>query len=149
MQQEQFTEIREVRVNYLPTAVKRFPINRPTHVAEFVRSVLPDNSREHFVALYLDGSHYVASYSVISTGLANFTTVHPREVFQRAVVSGACAVAFAHNHPSESTEPSREDQATTERLRKAGEILGIKVLDHVIVTDKEHLSMAAEGWRAL
>ena len=125
--------IREVRVNYVPTIVQPFDIRSPEHVATFFRAVAVDNSREQFMAMYLDSSHIVACYSLISIGSANHAVVNSREVFQRAVLLGATAMAMAHNHPSNRLEPSEEDIAVTKRLQEAGEILGIKLQNHVIV----------------
>lgn len=143
----QDTFIREARVNYLHCDHAMFKINSPADVANFVRSVLTDNSREHFVALYLNGQHQVAAYSIVSIGTANQAPVAPREVFQRAVLTGAISIVVAHNHPSESTVPSHEDRAVTTRLREAGELLGIKVLDHLIVTNSAFVSMKEyDGW---
>ncbi len=143
----QDTFIREARVNYLHCDHAMFKINSPADAADFVRSILTDNSREHFVALYLNGQHQVAAYSIVSIGTANQAPVSPREVFQRAVLTGAISIVVAHNHPSESTVPSHEDRAVTTRLREAGELLGIKVLDHVIVTNSAFLSMKEyDGW---
>jgi hypothetical protein len=110
-----------------------FTIKGPNDVADFVRSVLTDNSREHCVALYLDGAHQVVSYSIISIGTANMSVVHPREVFQRAILAGAISIIIAHNHPSGVLTPSDEDHKVTQRLKDAGEILGIKLLDHLIL----------------
>ena len=137
--------IREVRVNYVATSTKPFRISGPEDVANFVRSILNDNSREHFVALYLDGSHRVASYSIVSIGSANQALVHPREVFQRAVLVGATAIAIAHNHPSGDITPSSEDRNVTVKIRDAGKILGITVLDHVIITDTAHHSLREDS----
>lgn len=143
----QDTFIREARVNYLHCDHAMFKINSPADAADFVRSILTDNSREHFVALYLNGQHQVAAYSIVSIGTANQAPVAPREVFQRAVLTGAISIVVAHNHPSESTVPSHEDRAVTTRLREAGELLGIKILDHVIVTNSAFLSMKEyDGW---
>ncbi len=135
------TFIREVRVNYVPTATRLFAVQCPHDVAAFVRSVLIDNSREHFVALYLDGAHQISSYSVISIGSANMTCVQPRDVFQRAIISGAVALAIAHNHPSGDLTPSKEDLGVTNRLKDAGELLGIRLLDHLIVTTTAFFSI--------
>ena len=96
-------------------------------------SVLLDNSREQFIALYLDAAHHVASYSIVSVGTANQATIHAREVFQRAILAGAIAIIVAHNHPSDNVEPSNDDIAVTNRLKDAGTLLGITLLDHVIV----------------
>ena len=117
-------------------------IQGPDHVAQFVRSILTDNSREHFVALYLDGANQVVSYSIISIGTANMSIVHPREVFQRAILAGAVSIVVAHN-PSGILTPSQEDIEVT-RLEKAGDILAIKMLDHVIVTNVAHHSIRSE-----
>ncbi len=138
------TFIREVRVNYIPTTTRPFPIRCPDDVAAFVRSVLIDNSREHLVALYLDGAHQVSSYSLISVGSANSAVVHPREVFQRAIVSGAVALAIAHNHPSGELTPSKDDLGVTRRLEEAGDLLGIRLLDHLIVTATAYFSIQLE-----
>lgn len=140
----QDTFIREARVNYLHCEHVMFKISCPADVANFVRSILTDNSREHFVALYLDGQNQVAAYSIVSIGSANSAPVAPREVFQRAVLTGAISIVLAHNHPSGSTIPSSDDRAVTRRLREAGELLGIKILDHLIVTNSAFLSLKEE-----
>lgn len=127
--------IREVRVNYVTSDKPRSRVSGAVDIADFVRSVLIDNSREQFVAIYLDGSHSAISFSIISIGIANQTLIHPREVFQRAILVGATAMAVAHNHPSGSLEPSTEDISVTIRLKEAGMLLGIQLLDHVIVSD--------------
>jgi DNA repair protein RadC len=75
--------------------------------------------------------------------------VHPREVFAAAVREGAAAVVVAHNHPSGDPTPSREDRAITERLRRAGELLGIELLDHVVVGDERAYSFAEDGFVSL
>ena len=136
--------IREVRVNYLPTTKEPFKILGPSDVATFVRSILTDNSREHFVSLYLDGAHRVVSYSIISIGTANTSLVHPREVFQRAISTGAVAIIISHNHPSGSLQPSKEDDRVTATIKEAGVLLGITLLDHVIVTEESSFSYKDE-----
>jgi DNA repair protein RadC len=135
------TYIREVRVNYVTSDKRISKVGGPSDVADFVRSVLIDNSREQFVALYLDAANCVVSYSVITIGTANQTLFHPREIFQRAVLVGAIALAVAHNHPSGEVEPSKEDIYATHRLKEAGFLLGIKFLDHVIVSDHSFTSL--------
>jgi len=132
--------IREVRINYLLSDQPRTKVSGPNDIAEFVRTVMVDNSREQFIAMYFDAAHCIAAYSIITIGTANQSLIHPREVFQRAILVGATAFAVAHNHPSGSTSPSKEDINVTKRLREAGLLLGIEMLDHVIVTDKTHVS---------
>ena len=139
------TFIRETRVNYLPSEHTMFKIVNSADVATFVRSILTDNSREHFVAMYLDSLHRVAANSIISIGTANMAPAAPREVFQRAILSGAIAIVVAHNHPSGSPHPSDDDRAVTRRLHESGNLLGIRLLDHVIVADVSHYSFSEQG----
>lgn len=139
------TYIREVRATYHMTETQPFIIQGPDHVAQFVRSILTDNSREHFVALCLDGANQVVSYSIISIGTANMSVVHPREVFQRAILAGAVSIVVAHNHPSGILTPSQEDIKVTQRLKDAGEILAIRLLDHLVITDVTHRSIINES----
>ena len=133
--------IREVNVNYRTTIEKRINITNSIQVAEFVRSILTDNSREHCIALFLDGSSKIASYSIISIGGANSAPFAPRELFQRAVLVGAISIVLVHNHPSGSLTASEADRAVTMRLKEAGELMGIAILDHVIVTDQDSISL--------
>jgi len=83
--------------------------------------------------MMLDGKNRITTIHVVSEGSLNQSIVHPRETFKSAILANAAAVILAHNHPSGDTTPSREDREITRRLREAGDILGIKVLDHVIV----------------
>lgn len=135
---------REVNINYV-RSLNTPIITSPLGVSAFLREVAPNNSQEHLLALYLDGAHQPIGFSVIATGSAAGCSFHPRDVFQRAVMLGAFSIILAHNHPSGSLQVSREDRAATERLRKAGTILGIKVLDHIIFTDDGHLSFYESG----
>jgi DNA repair protein RadC len=135
------TFIREVRAKYHATGTDRLKIGGPGDVAAFVRSVLPDNSREHFVALCLDGYHQVAGYSVVASGTAERYIAHPREVLQRAILSGAVSMIVAHNHPSGDTTPNDDDLHVTRRLLEAAELVGIPLLDHVILSDLTHESI--------
>ena len=139
------TFIRETRVSYIHSQQVLFKIRSASDVATFVRSVLTDNSREHFVAMFLDAMHQVTAYSIVSIGTANYAVVTPREVYQRAIVAGSIAIAVAHNHPSGSPVPSDEDHRVTKRLFESGVLLGIKLLDHVVVTDHEHYSFSENG----
>jgi len=89
--------------------------------------------KECFVSITLDGGHKIIGVYVVSQGLVNRTLVHPREVFRPAIADNATAVIIAHNHPSGNLTPSVEDRDVTRRMKQAGDILGIKVLDHIIV----------------
>jgi DNA repair protein RadC len=137
--------VREVRINYHGPKRKIFKVIRESKdAAEIIKRLLPDNSREHFIGLYLNGAHEVIAYSIIATGTANACPVHPREIFQSAILSGAVSILVAHNHPSGSVEPSSADRSVTHNLKEAGELLNIKMLDHLIVTDTGHYSFKTE-----
>jgi DNA repair protein RadC len=103
--------------------------------------VIGNDAREHFLVLMLDGRHRPIAYQTVSIGTATASLVHPREVFQAAVGLGACGVIVAHNHPSGDPSPSREDRDVTQRLIKAGEVLGIRLLDSVVIGERAYVSM--------
>lgn len=92
--------------------------------------------REHFVAFYLNARQQVIVREVISVGTLSASLVHPREVFKPAILNNAAGLVVAHNHPSGDTTPSAEDKTATRRLKQAGELLGIPLLDHVIVAPR-------------
>jgi len=95
-------------------------------------------SQEHFVVLTLDGANRLIEKRVITIGTINASLVHPREVFADAITDRAAGIVVAHNHPGGTLEPSGPDIVTTKRLRAAGELLGIRLLDHIIVTATGH-----------
>lgn len=131
------TAVREVVIKYRgPCFSERPGISDQRNAATFLKKVLPDNSREHFVTIYLDGAHTVIGYSLL-TGVATSCVVHPREVFQPAILLGAVAVLICHNHPSGNIHPSEEDNKITRQLVSSAEILGLKLLDHIILGDSD------------
>ena len=101
--------------------------------------------QEHFIILNLNTANEVISQNVVSIGTVNRTIVHPREVFRKAIEENATAIFICHNHPSGSMKPSEEDKQITERLRDAGEILGISVIDHLIVSKDSYFSFDEAG----
>jgi len=112
------------------------------HIMKVLGKMDPiDTGKEHFWVIHLNGRNTVISVDLVAVGCATASLVHPREVFRRAVTLGSIAVIFSHNHPSGDPTPSPEDQRLTERLVEAGNILGIKVLDHVIVGTEGYISM--------
>jgi DNA repair protein RadC len=125
--------IREVAIRYVG-ARRRVgeKIASPVEAARYFRRRIHDDAREHFVALYLDGRHRAIADAIVSIGTATASLVHPREVFQPAIGLGACALLIGHSHPSGDVTPSREDIEVTERLVRAGRILGIPLLDHIV-----------------
>ena len=101
--------------------------------------------QELLLVVPLNGAHEAMETIVATMGLLNRTIVHPREVFSEAIRRRAAAIAIAHNHPSGNVDPSEEDKDVTKRLVKAGEILGVKVLDHVIFTNEKYYSFLEHG----
>lgn len=95
-------------------------------------SYLGDRKQEHFICISLNGAHEVIATRVVTIGLVNATQVHPREVFSDPICDRASAIIVAHNHPSGQLEPSSADMTVTRNLKEAGELLGIKLLDHII-----------------
>ena len=93
-----------------------------------------DRKQEQFIVVSLNGAHEIIAIRVVSIGTLTKTIIHPREVFSDPIADRAAAIIIAHNHPSGNTEPSDEDILITERLTKAGTILGIPVLDHLILS---------------
>ncbi|MDC7226714.1 MAG: DNA repair protein RadC [Spirochaetales bacterium] len=101
--------------------------------------------KEHFLCISLNGAHEVIAVRVVSIGTLNRTLVHPREVFTDPLADTANGIICAHNHPSGNTEPSREDIELTERLREAGILLGINLLDHLIISETGYYSFLENG----
>lgn len=100
-----------------------------------------DSQKEQLRGLYLNARHQVIHDEVISIGSLTSSIIHPREVFQPAIERGAVAVIIAHNHPSGRLEPTMADIAVTEQLIAAGEILGIDLLDHLVITGSQYASV--------
>jgi DNA repair protein RadC len=112
---------------------------KPKDVFEALKDIR-SRKKEHFVIFYLDTRNQEINREVISIGSLNANLVHPREVFEPAIKNLAAQIILAHNHPSGSLEPSKDDVEITKRLVESGKILGIEVLDHVIVSSESFLS---------
>ncbi len=103
------------------------------------------SKREQLIALYLDTRNREIQREIISIGTINANLIHPREVFEPAVKNLAASIIIVHNHPSEDTEPSKDDLAITDQLVRAGKIMGIEIIDHIIVSESEYYSFADHG----
>jgi len=134
-------KVEEEVSNYL-RAGSRF--TAPAQVFETFKYLMQE-TKEHFTTLHLDGKNRIVCMDVVSIGSLNQSIVHPREVFKTACLSNAAAVILVHQHPSGDPNPSREDMEITRRLKEAGEIMGIRVLDHIIVGDGEYVSFVERG----
>ena len=119
---------------------KTVQITHPSDVYELLKNYIRKR-QEYFIVLTLDGNHNVVSVRIVSIGLMNKSIVHPREVFIHAIKDNACAIIAAHNHPSNNTVPSDEDLDTTRRLHEAGEIIGIKLIDSIVIGKSGYYSL--------
>lgn len=141
---------RRVRLSLVREQAGRpYALRHAGDVVGLLRTFLADDPRERFAVVYLDGRHQPIAVHDATTGTAGSCPVHPREVFGPAVALSANAIIVAHNHPSGDPTPSAEDRAVTERLRAAGELLGIELLDHVVIGDERFFSFAEEAMRPL
>ena len=128
-----------------PQSERKIAIKTPEDVLSQIRSQLKGKTKEHFLALLLNTRNQLIRVAPISIGSLDTSIAHPREAFKEAIAASAASIIFAHNHPSGDPQPSEEDIKLTKRLVEAGEIIGIEVLDHIIVCDKEYLSLKAKG----
>jgi DNA repair protein RadC len=120
-------------------------ISAPSDIASSLMIKYGSKKAESFIVVTLDGGHNVIRIKEVTKGILNRCIVHPREIFYEAVKDRACSIIVAHNHPSGNLEPSREDKNVTERLKEAGVILGIELLDHIIVSSVGYYSFLEEG----
>lgn len=123
----------------------RISLTTPREVADYLRERLGRESKEHFVSLMLNSHNGLIKVNDISIGTINESLVHPREVFEPAIRHSAAYIIVAHNHPSGNLDPSIEDVKLTHRLISVGELIGITVLDHLIISFKGHVSLKEKG----
>ncbi|MEX5213380.1 MAG: JAB domain-containing protein [Nitrospiraceae bacterium] len=122
------------------------PVRTSVGAASLLRPCFEALDREQFVICGLDAKHGIIGVNVVSIGSLTMSLVHPREVFKPLILMNAYACLCAHNHPSGDITPSPEDRALTSRLRSAGELLGITLLDHLILTEERMYSFADHDW---
>lgn len=133
------------RLAEAPNAAEEFVVTRARDVFDRLRGHFLDRQKEQFLCLLLNTKNKVLRQVAISEGTLNQSLVHPREAFQEAIRDGASAVIFVHNHPSGDPSPSRDDRAITARLVQTGDIVGIRVMDHIIIGRQEFFSFADSG----
>ena len=122
-------------------------ISCPKDIYEVLTKVcrIQCNAEEVFILITLNTKNIVTGYFEVHRGTINTSLVHPREVFKRALLNNASNIMVAHNHPSGDPNPSKEDIQITERLKEAGNLLGINLLDHIIVGDDKYISLKEKG----
>lgn len=120
-------------------------IRSPRDAADQVMEELRYLQKEHFVCLFLNTKNHIIAQETLSVGSLNASIVHPREVFRAAIKCSSASIVCVHNHPSGDPSPSPEDIRMTDRLCRAGEIVGIDVLDHIVIGDGSFVSLKEQG----
>ncbi len=133
------------RTNKLKKVGNRIKIKTAEDVFNYFVDKLQDKKKEHFYALYLDTKNQIIDEQEVSVGILNASLIHPREVFNPAIKASANSLILVHNHPSGDNSPSKEDETVTKMLYNAGDLLGIKVLDHVIIGKDSFTSLKEKG----
>ncbi len=116
-------------------------VQSPEDLVSVARALIGDSDREVMAVIYLNHKHKVQAIERVATGTLSSVVVHPREVFKGALLANASAIAMVHNHPSGDPTPSEDDRELTKRVMQAGEILGIRVLDHIVLGEDKHVSL--------
>ena len=128
------------RINNTVDYFKGVKLNNVELVYNYYKDKIGSKKQEHFYAVYLDNQKKILGDKLLFIGTINYSIVHPREVFKEAYNLSASSVILVHNHPGNNPLPSNQDIETTNNLVKVGEILGIKVVDHVIVCENNYYS---------
>ena len=137
-----FVRVRLVREREIPYAMEE--IDGPEKVAAFTKKFLAGADREYLLVLSMDNIGKLAAIEVVSIGTVNTALAEPREIFKHAILANAAGIVMVHNHTSGRCVPSDEDMETTKRIEKAGKLLGIPLMDHIIVGDG-YFSFRIEG----
>jgi DNA repair protein RadC len=135
--------VRELQVLFKPTRFKSpATIGSPQDVLSFLRPMLKNQPRERLISIALHSGNQVVGFEIVSQGTANTSLAYASEVFKAVLLTNSTAFILAHNHPSGNCEPSLEDRQIAERISKAAELIGIKLLDFLIVTEDSFYSFA-------
>lgn len=121
-------------------------LTSPDLVRNYLSAQLRHRHQEVFAVLFLDNQHRLLAYEELFFGTIDGASVHPREVVRKAIAHNAAAMILAHNHPSGVAEPSQSDRRITERLQQALDLIDVRVLDHMVVGNKEVISFAERGF---
>lgn len=132
------------RMNRKVASIIGTKLNTPLKIFEFYKSKINDN-QEEFYCIYLDASKKVIEEKLLFIGTANYSLVHPRDIFKEAYLLNATGIICVHNHPSGEVKPSTEDINLTIRLKEIGVLLGIRIIDHIIIGDEKYYSFLENG----
>ncbi|MFS0688975.1 DNA repair protein RadC [Sporosarcina sp. 179-K 8C2 HS] len=127
-------------------ADSRYVIRSPEDAAAYMMAEMTNLTQEHFVVIFLNVKNEVLHKKTIFIGSLNSSIVHPREVYKEAVKHSAASIICFHNHPSGRPDPSPEDIEVTKRLAKAGSVMGVELIDHVVIGDHQFISLKEKGY---
>lgn len=133
------------RINQKFNNINQLKIVDSTSVFEYYKGVLEDKKQENFYCVYLDTKNNIIKDKLLFVGTINESLVHPREIFKEAYLLSASSIICIHNHPSGNVSPSKNDIIITEQLKQVGNVLGIKVLDHLIIGKEGYYSFMDNG----
>ena len=158
MNEEKYQELKKTIMNIPVSYLKRLEkdlhiqlikesksVHNPESVYHNYLYKYRNKKQEHFIVLLLDCKNKIIKTHVATVGLLNSTQIHPREVFIEAIKRYSASIIIAHNHPSGNNDPSQEDLEITKKIKEAGEIMGIPVLDHVVFSKAGYYSMRENG----
>lgn len=126
--------IREIALSYPKRHESLKIISGQEDAAEFLKTLIGNAVKEHFVVLHLDTKNQLVSYSIATVGTVDASLIHPRETFGPALMANASSIIIGHNHPSGQLDASSQDHAVTRKLKEVGELLGIHLHDSLIVS---------------
>ena len=128
------------RINKSVDSLINIKANNPSIIFEYYKELLKYKKQEYFYAIYLNTKNRIIKDKLLYIGTINYSVVHPREVFKEAYLAGASSIILIHNHPTGNVLPSSNDIDTTKRLIEIGEIMGLKVVDHIIIGKDKYYS---------
>ncbi len=129
------------RLNKIYDNIRGIKMNHPSIIYNYYKNILKHEKREHFYAIYLDNSGIIIKDKLLFLGTINYSMVSPREIFKEAYLCDSTSIVLLHNHPSNNVLPSSNDYMTTKHLKEIGDILGIKIVDHIIIGKTKYYSL--------
>lgn len=133
------------RINNKIDTLVNVKANSSKIIYEYFKNILVDKKQEYFYCLYLDNKKNIIKNKLLYIGTINQTLIHPRDIFKEAYILSASAIVCIHNHPSGNPVPSNEDIMMTNNLKQVGEIMGIKVIDHIVIGKNNYYSFFENG----
>lgn len=141
-----FKVVKDISTIYLEKQMQNINVvSSPSIAVEYLRLKLVKSREEKFIVLFLNNQNHVLSSEILQTGTVNKSVVYPRTIIERALKHNATGIILAHNHPSGTLEPSKEDIVISNKLKEACKNIDVNLLDHIIITDSGYLSLKAKS----